>query len=104
IPYAKPPLGNLRFADPLPFDKWTDVIDGRETGPECAQVNGMGLGAADVFGSEDCLHINVFAPKQLHEETLAGKRTKQPVIVYIHGGGYVMGSSKRVIPRVSLDG
>ncbi|CAG7820698.1 unnamed protein product, partial [Allacma fusca] len=87
IPYAKPPLGNLRFMDPLPVDKWTDVIDGREMGPECAQVNGVGLGAADVFGSEDCLHINVFAPKQLHEETLSGKRAKQPVIVYIHGGG-----------------
>ncbi|CAG7675909.1 unnamed protein product, partial [Allacma fusca] len=55
-------------------------------GSECAQVNSMGFGQADVFGSEDCLHVNVFAPKQLHEEALQGKRTKQPVIVYIHGG------------------
>ncbi|CAG7730511.1 unnamed protein product [Allacma fusca] len=68
----------MRFADPLPVDKWTDIIDGREMGPECAQVNAMGIGPVDVFGSEDCLHVNVFAPKQLHEEILNGKRTKKP--------------------------
>ncbi|CAG7724220.1 unnamed protein product, partial [Allacma fusca] len=86
------PSEDLR--DPQPIDEWTNVIDGREIGPECAQVDNMGFGSSDIYGIEDCLHLNVFAPKKLREDTLQGKRAKQPVLVWIHGGGFVLGSGK----------
>ncbi|CAG7820725.1 unnamed protein product, partial [Allacma fusca] len=47
----------------------------------------MGFGSSDIYGNEDCLHLNVFTPKKLHEDTIQGKRAKLPVLVWIHGGG-----------------
>jgi len=59
IPYAKPPIGELRFKDPQPADPWTEPIDGTEQGPGCPGLN-FGF---KFYLDEDCLHVNVFTKK-----------------------------------------
>lgn len=81
IPYAKPPVGELRFEKPEKPESWIEVLDTLETGNKCFQYNEMGV----LDGDEDCLVLNVYTPS-LTEKTL-------PVMFYIHGGGYYQGSS-----------
>ena len=86
IPYAAPPVGTLRFCAPQSPTGWEDVREASEFSASCLQkesnVQGM---AADGPLSEDCLYLNVFTPKA------DGK--KRPVMFWIHGGGYIYGSS-----------
>ena len=85
IPYAAPPVGDLRFTPPQPPAAWTDTLKAGKFGNECLQFP-MGLGPAQsVTGSEDCLSLNVWQPASAEAEKL-------PVMVYIHGGGFVTGS------------
>jgi para-nitrobenzyl esterase len=89
IPYAKPPLGNLRWMPPQPAAKWTAVRGATKFGPTCAQVTTLGPFASPPNSNEDCLYLNVFTPD------LKGKL---PVLVWIHGGGYVDGASNDYDP------
>lgn len=57
IPYAQPPVGDLRFKAPLPASNWSDIRDCRESELKPVQKNHMGVAE----GTEDCLYINVFA-------------------------------------------
>jgi para-nitrobenzyl esterase len=89
IPYAKPPVDNLRWRPPQPMH-WQGVWDADRTMPECIQV----LRPHDInnyFGeeatSENCLYMNIWAPPNSH----AGANL--PVIVFIYGGAYSIGSS-----------
>lgn len=84
IPYAKPPLENLRFKAPEPPEKWRGILDATENGNECYAKNNT------YSPSEDCLVINVFT-KEIQTERL------KPVMFWIHGGGFTMGSSHSVI-------
>lgn len=59
IPYAKPPIGVLRFKAPVAADTWPDVRDGSAFGPPCAQPNMYMTG---FIGTEDCLTLNVYTP------------------------------------------
>lgn len=93
IPFAKPPIGELRFKDPLPNEPWNEPLDGTAYGPACSQVAGL-IPAADI--SEDCLHLNVFT------KSLSGSELK-PVIVFIHGGGFEYGSAIISTPIVLMD-
>lgn len=86
VPYAKPPIGKLRFKNPRPVRKWDNVYDARiEFHGACAQahiVHKHGL-----FGAEDCLYINIYTP-----EIPKSEETKlKPVIVWLHG--YAFSSS-----------
>ncbi|MFC6357315.1 carboxylesterase/lipase family protein [Luethyella okanaganae] len=92
IPYAAAPVGSRRFRAPVTAEPWDGVLDAKEFGPVAPQKrNGQFLGAAaSVPRSEDCLTLNVTAPDEP-----AGNR---PVMVFIHGGGYSVGSS-REFPR-----
>ncbi|KAJ8302533.1 hypothetical protein KUTeg_018929 [Tegillarca granosa] len=66
IPFAKPPVGDLRFKKPEPIEPWNDVIDGTQQMPSCSQPMGLFdamLPNTDV--SEDCLLLNVFVPNTL---------------------------------------
>ncbi|KAF9558576.1 alpha/beta-hydrolase [Agrocybe pediades] len=84
IPYAQPPLGNLRFRAPKQLDeqgKAKQVTDARSWGPPCMQFP-----ATVGVGSEDCLTLNVWKPSN------ATANSKLPVVVYIHGGGFYQGS------------
>jgi para-nitrobenzyl esterase len=87
IPYAKPPTGELRWRPPVPALAWEGVRDAKEFGHACLQPpqNPAGLYSGGMASlSEDCLTLNVWAP--------AGAR-KLPVMVWIHGGALVGGSS-----------
>lgn len=84
IPYAAPPVGALRWMSPQPAAKWSAVKQADHFGPTCAQVNTLGPFAGPANSNEDCLYLNVFTP---------GVKAKLPVLVWLHGGGYVDGES-----------
>ncbi len=84
IPYAAPPVGTLRWRPPQPAESWTDVRDASKPGQACIQPLITGLTSELVPGSEDCLKLNVYAPK--------GAKNL-PVMVWIHGGGLLTGSA-----------
>ncbi|ROQ38224.1 para-nitrobenzyl esterase [Frondihabitans sp. PhB188] len=93
IPYAEPPVGELRFRAPRVPAPWSGVRAARHFGPAAPQDRGQFVGIdATTPQSEDCLTINVVAP--------GGSRPGAglPVMVYIHGGAYAVGSS-REFPR-----
>ncbi|XP_046491824.1 juvenile hormone esterase-like isoform X1 [Neodiprion pinetum] len=79
IPFAAPPVGNLRFADPRPPLPWTGVRDASKEGPKCIQFDLM---TSTIVGEEDCLYLNVATT------SLQGSR---PVMVWIHGGAFIIG-------------
>ena len=85
IPYAAPPMGVLRWAPPQAPKAWTEHRAAAEAGPSCPQPmnadNSPNSGGANGPISEDCLQLNVFAPKGAPK---ASKRA--PVMVWIHGG------------------
>ncbi|XP_045127765.1 juvenile hormone esterase-like [Portunus trituberculatus] len=83
IPYAKPPVGPLRFKKPEPADPWSGVRNGSLPIPKCPQLSSRVPGAID--GQEDCLYLNVYTPKP-YESNL-------PVMVYIHGGAFLVSSA-----------
>ncbi|CAG9794559.1 unnamed protein product [Diatraea saccharalis] len=84
IPYAKPPIGELRFRNPQPPDTWTNVRDCTKPGNKCAQINP--LSGKGFEGSEDCLYLNIYTPCLPVE-----KLEKLPVIFFIHGGRLLVG-------------
>ncbi|XP_004690546.1 PREDICTED: cocaine esterase [Condylura cristata] len=94
IPFAKPPLGQLRFAPPEPPESWSGVKDGTSHPAMCLQnanaLNGMpvkmlNLTLPVISMSEDCLYLNIYTP--VH----ADEGSNLPVMVWIHGGALVMG-------------
>jgi para-nitrobenzyl esterase len=91
IPYAAPPVGELRWKPPAPAAPWAGERMAVEKGPACPQPmkpdGSPNLGAANGPTSEDCLQLNVFAPRP---ETRKGP---VPVMVWIHGGGNSTGAA-----------
>ncbi|XP_049766326.1 juvenile hormone esterase-like [Schistocerca cancellata] len=92
IPFATPPLGDLRFLQgvdhaPTPAASWTGTRDALSYGSRCPQKG---------RGSEDCLYVNVYAPLVNDSSPLA-------VMVNIHGGGYTTGSSRFRRPDFFMD-
>ena len=104
IPYAKAPVGELRFKEPQPAESWEGVRECDEFGPMAmqARTNPLYDSLSHILGwhdyrvqfgdeyleamSEDCLYLNVFAPEEASDEPL-------PVIFYIHGGSLSTGQS-----------
>ena len=84
IPYAAPPVGDLRWRPPEPVVGWEGVRDASESGPICIQNGGQ-----NVTQDEDCLFLNVWAPRETSEP--------RPVLFWIHGGGYTGGSGSTAI-------
>jgi para-nitrobenzyl esterase len=91
IPYAAPPVGDLRLRAPAAPEPWTGVRDSSRFGPMSAQLRRSRLGGGrSIEGSEeDCLTINVHSPSSRTSEAPG-----LPVMVFIHGGGYSGGSSR----------
>ncbi|XP_067614371.1 uncharacterized protein [Eurosta solidaginis] len=85
IPYAKPPLGKLRFRAPQPAEPWDGVWDGTKPAEQPLQTYML---FRKYKGSEDCLYLNVFT-KSIHPET------PRPVMVWIYGGGFQIGEATR---------
>ncbi len=88
IPYAAPPVGNLRWAAPQPAPKFNGLFQAKDYGNHCAQANSFAdMVFHDPGASEDCLTLNVWAPAD------AKPGAKLPVMFWIHGGGYYAGGS-----------
>lgn len=85
IPYAKPPINELRFKSPQKLEKFDqDEIDCTRDRDACLHMN---VYTNEIVGSEDCLYLNVFVPPK------ADPAKKLPVMFYIHGGGFSFDSS-----------
>jgi len=106
IPYAQPPLGDLRWRDPAPVKPWTGVRDADAFGSRCTQES-PGSNKQGPQGSEDCLYLNVWTPEW-------PARSPKPVMVWIFGGSNTGGTaaaevldgtslSRRGVVLVTLD-
>jgi para-nitrobenzyl esterase len=85
MPYAAPPIGNLRWRAPVPPSAWNGVREARHFGPACVQTVGAAFDMRVAEQSEDCLYLNVWT------RSLA-RSPPQPVMVWIHGGGNLGGA------------
>ena len=92
IRYAAPPVDDLRFRAPEPPEPWTEIAEATAFGPACPQPPlpniPLDLGAPQ---GEDCLSLNIWASS----DTEPGAR--KPVMVWLHGGAYVLGSSGQAL-------
>ncbi|XP_051047186.1 carboxylesterase 1C-like [Phodopus roborovskii] len=97
VPFAKPPLGSLRFAPPQPPEPWNFVKNTTSYPPMCSQDAVGGQVLSELFTnrkesiplqfSEDCLYLNIYTPADLT------KSSRLPVMVWIHGGGLMVGGA-----------
>lgn len=92
IPYAKPPVASLRWRATQPLPRWTGERDASAYGPACMQPQGgppnVYSPAAPLPVSEDCLSLNIWSPADAKNA---------PVLVWIHGGSLVAGSSREAL-------
>ena len=80
IPFAKPPIGELRWKPPQAAEAWSGVKVADTKGPDCMTI------ARSESMSEDCLYLNIWSGAQSETDNL-------PVMVWIHGGGFTQGSA-----------
>jgi para-nitrobenzyl esterase len=87
IPYAAPPVGELRFRAPAPPTSWSDIRATTAYGPECS-------------ANEDCLYLNVWTPRTVVHDAALLDKDDLPVMVLMHPGGHVMGSGAQALYNV----
>uniref|UniRef100_H0VJ36 Carboxylic ester hydrolase n=1 Tax=Cavia porcellus TaxID=10141 RepID=H0VJ36_CAVPO len=97
VPFAKPPLGSLRFTPPQPPEPWNYVKNTTSYPPMCSQDSEGSRPLSDLYTnrkesiplwhSEDCLYLNIYTPVDVR------KKSSLPVMVWIHGGGLVVGAA-----------
>lgn len=100
IPYAKPPVGELRYEPPQPQEGWAGELDATMYGSECLQIDFF---TRRVTGSEDCLYLNVATRKLPDSNAPVTKDGLYPVIFFIHGGLFMQGKSDSFGPRYFMD-
>lgn len=81
LPFAEPPVGDLRFKPAVAIAAWDSPVDATEFGPACPQPADSGTGTLYGDQSEDCLTLNVWTP--------SADDRKRPVMVWVHGGGWI---------------
>lgn len=90
IPYAQPPVGELRWKAPQAAKPWDNILPATDYGKPCVQLAGPLAGvegeSGQVVGDEDCLSLNVWAPKTALLNNQENTK-KLPVMYWIHGGG-----------------
>lgn len=92
IPYAKPPIGNLRWRAPEEFPAWTGERDATEFGAPCVQPAVPPPFGVSVPWSEDCLTLNIYTPAVALEDGV-----QRPVLFWIHGGAFLIGSGSQPV-------
>jgi para-nitrobenzyl esterase len=104
VPFAAPPVGDLRWRAPQAPKAWISPREAKAYGPDCMQNPFPGDAAPlGVTPAEDCLYVNVWTPKA----ALAAPKAKKPVMVWIYGGGFVNGGSSPAVysgDRFARDG
>ncbi|KAG5870927.1 hypothetical protein JTB14_038193 [Gonioctena quinquepunctata] len=105
IPFAKPPIEQLRFKRPVPIDPWHGILDATKQPNSCYQeryeyfpgFEGEEMWNPNTNISEDCLYLNIWVPQRLRIRHHADKppidRPKVPVLIWIYGGGYMSGTA-----------
>ena len=94
IPFARPPLGPLRFRPPTDPEPWSGVLEATTPGLVAPQAESMLAGYVPgdpLEQGEDCLTLNVFTP--------ALDDARRPVLVYVHGGAFLIGTGAGVMYR-----
>ncbi|MBN2062321.1 MAG: carboxylesterase family protein [Deltaproteobacteria bacterium] len=86
IPFAAPPVGDLRWRAPQPVVKWDGVKETFKFAPACVQGLMMGPGESGSAPCEDCLYLNIWSPAK-------SQRDRVPVFVWIYGGGFAGGAT-----------
>lgn len=81
VPYAQPPVGDLRWRSPQPAAPWSGTRNAQKSPPICVQFSVL---TGRVTGDEDCLYVNIWTPAEKPAEPM-------PVMVWIHGGGFIIG-------------
>lgn len=100
IPYAAPPINDLRWKAPRPPAMRNESLNAIKPGNACAQPAGAALEAEvehSILGSEDCLYMNIWAPRKTPAEGL-------PVMVWLHGGGNTIGTANTYTTMSELAG
>ena len=99
IPYAAPPVGDLRWRPPNAPRSWKEPLNAVGFGPVCAQSSVCFPGFGSDSSAEDCLYLNVFTPEahKLNDEQ------RLPVMVFIHGGGFASGASNDYNPTALVN-
>nr|AIY68358.1 esterase [Leptinotarsa decemlineata] len=87
IPYAKPPVGELRFREPLPPDNWNGILDATYNDKSCIQFSNYYNANISNYENEDCLYINVYTPE------FPSTNLSLPVMYFIYGGGFLNGAA-----------
>ncbi|KAH7950952.1 hypothetical protein HPB52_003398 [Rhipicephalus sanguineus] len=93
IPFAQPPVGDLRFKKPAPVKPWSGIRNASQLPPPCVQIElelPMAWTKSKQPASEDCLYLNVWAPPCSQEDCNCSLKN---VLVNVYGGGYSVGSS-----------
>ncbi len=97
LPFAEPPVGELRWRAPRPPEPWTGAREALDFGSACVQFAGPlggrdGAAAGEPTGDEDCLVLHVYAPRFEPDAVPTGDR-RLPVLFWIHGGGNTIGEA-----------
>ena len=106
IPYAEPPINDLRFRKPIPIKSWNQTLDGSIWPNKCVQISSsfdrskrsFGIFGSEkshkIFSSEDCLYLNVFVPYDVYVKSVieGDSKYRAPILLYIHGGAFLIGS------------
>ncbi|KAI6177396.1 Carboxylic ester hydrolase [Aphelenchoides bicaudatus] len=87
VPFAQPPVGDLRFEKPQPVKNWNETLDASEFPYACPPCHPLAALSYD----EDCLRLNIFTPNN----TASSESNGYPVLLYVHGGGFCTGSSSQ---------
>jgi len=104
IPFAKPPLGDLRWKPPVEANDWEGLLEANSFASSCFQrTSSLDSESEEEWsGSEDCLYLNVWTPNFSKEE-IVNMDKKLPVMMWVHGGGNTVGSAAMYDPSLLVD-